>query len=160
VNILPSEPVEQPAEEAMTGAPAPTAPAGDAPVGPSTGGTDEPNDQPYGDVFFENYGVNPRIDTEDDHLSTFAVDVDTASYTAAVNRVILCSDGVANVGNTGHGSIWQQIEEYAEEGIYLTSIGVGMGNYNDTLLEQLADNGDGFYAYVDDIRELGISSIR
>ena len=40
-----------------------------------------PNDEPYADVFFDNYGVNPIIDTEDDHLSTFAVDVDTASYT-------------------------------------------------------------------------------
>ena len=39
------------------------------------------NDQPYDDTFFENYGVNPFIDTEDDHLSTFALDVDTGSYT-------------------------------------------------------------------------------
>lgn len=299
---------------------APTAsPLGDA-FGPSTGGTDEPNDQPYGDVFFQNYGVNPRIDTEDDSFSTFAVDVDTASYTVmrrligdgylpdkdsvrieeyinffeqgytppsegafaisidgapspyvenyhlvrvglkgyevapedrpdvvltfvidvsgsmdmenrlglvkdslrllveqlrptdsiglvvygsnarvvlkhtavedgdtilraidrleaegstnaedglreayrlarrafnpeAINRVILCSDGVANVGNTGHDSIWDEIKEYAEDSIYLTTVGFGMGNYNDVLMEQLADNGDGFYAYVDDIKE-------
>ena len=305
-----------------TASPAATPPAdlqGDA-FGPSTGGTDEPNDQPYGDVFFDNYGVNPRIDTEDDHLSTFAVDVDTASYTVmrrvvndgylpdkdsvrveeyvnffdpgyappaedafaiyidgapspyvtnyylvriglqgyevpaderpgvvltfvidvsgsmemegrlelvkdslellveqlrptdeigivvygsnarvvlshtpvaeartilkaiqglrpegatnaeaglvkgyrlasrafdpeAVNRVILCSDGVASVGRTGPDSILAQIREYANEDIYLTTIGVGMGNYNDVLMEQLADSGDGFYAYVDDIRE-------
>ncbi|MBN1260525.1 MAG: von Willebrand factor type A domain-containing protein, partial [Anaerolineae bacterium] len=300
--------------------PLPTATApGDA-GGPSTGGTDEPNDQPYGDVFFEDYGVNPRIDTEDDPLSTFAVDVDTGSYTVmrrfirdgylppdesvrveeyvnffaqgyaapseaafaihlegapspyaenyhlvrvglqgyeippearddvvltfvidvsgsmdmenrlglvqdtlallveglrptdqvglvvygskarvllehtpvgeadtlmhairqlrsegstnaeeglrvayrlaweafdpeAINRVILCSDGVANVGRTGHNSIWEQIADYAEEGIYLTTVGFGMGNFNDVLMEQLADNGDGFYAYVDDIKE-------
>lgn len=288
---------------------------------PSTGGSAEPNDQPYGDVFFENYGVNPFIDTEDDPFSTFAVDVDTASYTVmrrflrdgnlpdkdsvrveeyinffeqeyepptegafaihlegapspyggeayslirvglkgyeqpaesrpdavltfvidvsgsmdmenrlelvkqalqllveqlrptdrvgivvygttahvilehtpvadartilraidrlrpegstnaeeglklayqladqafvpgAINRVILCSDGVANVGHTGHDSIWEQIARYAENGIYLTTVGFGMGNYNDTLMEQLADNGDGFYAYVDDLKE-------
>jgi len=292
---------------------------GDA-FGASTGGTDEPNDQPYGDVFFNNYGVNPRIDTEDDNLSTFAVDVDTAAYTVmrrvvndgylpdsdsvrveeyvnffdpgyapptedaftiyidgapspyvtnyhlvriglqgyevpadersdvvltfvidvsgsmemenrlelvkeslellveqlrptdeigivvygsnarvvlshtpvaegriilkairglrpegatnaeaglvkgyrlasrafnpeAVNRVILCSDGVANVGKTGPDSILAQIREYADEDIYLTTIGVGMGNYNDVLMEQLADSGDGFYTYVDDIKE-------
>ena len=37
---------------------------------PSTGGETEPNDEPYGDVFYENYGVNPFIDTEDDHFST------------------------------------------------------------------------------------------
>lgn len=296
-------------------------PAGTS-VPPSTGGDTEPNDEPYGDVFYENYGVNPFIDTEDDHFSTFAVDVDTASYTImrrmigdgylpdkdsvrveeyvnffeqgyerpahdafaihiegapspyageryhlvrvglqgyevpaeerpdavltfvidvsgsmdyenrlglvkealfllvdqlrpsdsvaivvygsrarvvlepshvgkrydrirqaiadlepegatnaeeglvkayqiaarsfepdAINRVILCSDGVANVGNTGPDSIMAQIREYATDGIYLTSVGFGMGNYNDVLMEQLADTGDGFYAYVDDIRE-------
>ena len=42
-----------------------------------------PNDDPYGATFFENYGVNPMIDTEDDHFSTFAVDVDSGSYTIA-----------------------------------------------------------------------------
>ena len=66
-----------------------------------------------------------------------------------INRVILCSDGVANVGNTGPESIWKSIEDYAREGITLTSVGVGMGNYNDVLMEQLADHGDGFYAYID-----------
>jgi len=70
-----------------------------------------------------------------------------------INRVVLCSDGVANVGNTGAESIWEQIESYASEGITLTSVGFGMGNYNDVLMEQLADNGDGFYAYVDTIKE-------
>jgi Ca-activated chloride channel family protein len=67
--------------------------------------------------------------------------------------VILCSDGVANVGQTGPESIWDVISGYASEGITLTSVGFGMGNYNDVLMEQLADNGDGFYAYVDTLRE-------
>jgi len=290
---------------------------------PSTGGLVPPNDQPYPDVFFEEYGVNPFIDTEDDHFSTFAVDVDTASYTVmrryvtdgylppdesvrveeyvnyfeqeyapptegegafaihlegapspysgeryylvrvglkgyeipaesrpdavltfvidvsgsmdmenrlglvkqalrllveqlrptdrvgivvygssgrvvlehtpvaeseqilraieqlrpegatnaeeglligyrmaqmafdaeAINRVILCSDGVANVGRTGPDAILEQIREYAQQDIYLTTVGFGMGNYNDILMEQLADNGDGFYAYVDTLKE-------
>lgn len=71
----------------------------------------------------------------------------------AVNRVILASDGVANVGNTGAGSIWESIKFYASEGITLTTVGVGMGNYNDTLLEQLADNGEGFYVYIDTFDE-------
>lgn len=70
-----------------------------------------------------------------------------------INRVVLCSDGVANVGNTGPGSIWDQIKHQASEGITMTAIGVGMGNYNDTLLEQLADQGDGFYAYIDTLEE-------
>jgi Ca-activated chloride channel family protein len=70
-----------------------------------------------------------------------------------INRVILCSDGVANVGATGPQSILEEIDHYVEEGITLTTIGFGMDNYNDTLMEQLADNGDGFYAYVDDLDE-------
>lgn len=70
-----------------------------------------------------------------------------------INRVILCSDGVANVGLTGPDAILGEINHYVEEGVTLTTIGFGMDNYNDTLMEQLADNGDGFYAYVDDIDE-------
>ena len=45
------------------------------------GGTVTVNDEAYDLTFFKHYGVNPFIDTEDDHLSTFAIDVDTASYT-------------------------------------------------------------------------------
>jgi Ca-activated chloride channel family protein len=71
----------------------------------------------------------------------------------SINRVILCSDGVANVGNTGPDSIMEQIREHARSGIYLTTVGFGMGNYNDVLMEQLANNGDGFYAYVDTLKE-------
>ncbi|HEX5759237.1 MAG TPA: von Willebrand factor type A domain-containing protein, partial [Thermoanaerobaculia bacterium] len=287
---------------------------------PSTGGTAEPNDAPYGDVFFESAGVNPFVDTEDDRLSTFGLDVDTGSYTVvrryltdghlppaaavrveemvnafdygdpaprdrdfavraegapspfadgeryrllrfgirartvsaaerkpavltfvvdvsgsmeeenrlelvkqalgllldelrpedrvalvvygdegrvvldhtsdkgairraierlvaegstnaeegllqgyrlaeqgfrrgAVNRVILCSDGVANVGATGPETILARIGRDAERGIELTTVGFGMGNYNDVLMERLADQGDGRYAYVDTVEE-------
>jgi len=286
----------------------------------STGGTAEPNDAPYGDVFFDGYGVNPFIDTEDDALSTFGLDVDTGSYTVVrrylrdghlppadavrieeminyfdygdagpeerefalhaegapsifgegeryyllrlalqgreisaaerksarltfvvdvsgsmarenrlglvrqalelltgelrpddrvglvvygsegrvvleptadhdrirealaslqpegstnaeeglrlgydlasselergtINRVILCSDGVANVGKTGPESILGEIRRQAEKGIELTTVGFGMGNYNDVLMEQLADRGNGRYAYVDTLEE-------
>ncbi len=294
---------------------------GPAGIPPSTGGTAEPNDQPYGDVFFKSYGTNPFIDTEDDPLSTFGLDVDTGSWgvvrryltdgnlppheavrveelvnafdygdpappessdfslvaegsrspfaegpryhlirfglaartidpaerksavltfvvdvsgsmaagnrlglvkqalgllldhlrpddrvalvvygsngrvllghtadheairravdqlqpegatnaeeglelgyrlaradfrPGAINRVILCSDGVANVGATGPGSILQRIGDEARRGIELTTVGFGMGNYNDVLMEQLADRGDGAYAYVDSLEE-------
>lgn len=67
-----------------------------------------------------------------------------------INRVILCSDGVANVGETEANSILDEIHRHVERGATLTTIGFGMDNYNDTLMEQLADNGNGFYAYVDD----------
>lgn len=70
-----------------------------------------------------------------------------------INRVILCSDGVANVGETGPDEILEEVQHYVEEGVTLTTIGFGMDNYNDVLMEQLADKGNGFYAYVDDMRE-------
>jgi Ca-activated chloride channel family protein len=286
----------------------------------STGGTAAPNDAPYGDVFFKGYGTNPFIDTEDDHLSTFGLDVDTASYSVvrrylndghlppsdavrveelvnyfdygdtppqgaefalhaegapspfatgdryyllrfnlrgrdvaakdrppamltfvvdvsgsmarenrlglvkralgllldglraddrislvvygsrgrivleptnhhetirraimelrpegstnageglrlayelaarhrqagAIHRVILCSDGVANMGSTSAESILKQVRGEAQKGIELTTVGFGMGNYNDILMEQLADHGNGRYAYVDTLDE-------
>ncbi len=310
-------------EAAGTGAQvlvADTSSAGALSAAPSTGGTTEPNDAPYGDVFFREYGVNPFIDTEDDRLSTFGLDVDTGSYTVVrrylrdghlppreavrveeilnffdygdrppqrgdfelaaegapspfaegeryhvlrfavtarevaeedrppaqlvfvvdtsgsmarenrlglvkkaldellehlrsddrvglvaygsrgevlleptadheairaaidrlhpagstnaeeglvlayrlaeeyldeewINRVILCSDGVANVGRTGPDRILERIERSAGLGIELTTVGFGMGNYNDVLMERLADTGDGRYAYVDSLSE-------
>ena len=69
------------------------------------------------------------------------------------NRVILLSDGVANVGNTDADSILGQLKSYKEKGIGLSAIGVGLGNYNDVLLEQIADKADGNYAYVNDFNE-------
>jgi Ca-activated chloride channel family protein len=70
-----------------------------------------------------------------------------------IDRVVLASDGVANVGLTDADGILRQIRDDAAAGIELVSVGVGMGNYNDVLLEQLADQGDGFYAYVNDLAE-------
>ncbi len=62
--------------------------------------------------------------------------------------MILYSDGVANVGATGPEQILRRIKPAVERRITLTSNGVGMGNYNDVLMEQLADQGDGSYYYV------------
>lgn len=70
-----------------------------------------------------------------------------------IDRVVLASDGVANVGLTDPDSILDAIRRDAQAGIELISVGVGMGNFNDTLLEQLADQGDGFYAYVNVLDE-------
>ncbi|MEW6745160.1 MAG: von Willebrand factor type A domain-containing protein [Planctomycetota bacterium] len=71
----------------------------------------------------------------------------------ANNRVILCSDGVANTGVTDQAQMLQQVDSHRRQGIVLTCVGVGMGNHNDTLLEQLADNGDGQCFYVDRLEE-------
>jgi Ca-activated chloride channel family protein len=65
-----------------------------------------------------------------------------------IDRIVLASDGVANVGLTDAEGILAGIRRDAAAGIELVSVGVGMGNYNDALLEQLADHGDGFYAYI------------
>jgi len=71
----------------------------------------------------------------------------------AINRVILCSDGVANIGETDPEGILNTIEDYAGRSIYLSTFGFGMDNYNDVLMEQLADKGNGTYAYIDNIDE-------
>jgi len=74
------------------------------------------------------------------------------SKSGCINRVILCSDGVANVGQTGPDAILKQIGTYVKEGVMLTTVGFGMGNYNDVLMEQLANKGNGSYAYVDTLK--------
>jgi Ca-activated chloride channel family protein len=71
----------------------------------------------------------------------------------ALDRVVFASDGVANVGLTDADSILARIDREVEAGVELVTVGVGMGNFNDVLLEQLADRGNGFYAYVNDRRE-------
>jgi Ca-activated chloride channel family protein len=71
----------------------------------------------------------------------------------AINAVILASDGVANVGTTSPDALVDQIVDAREQGIHLVTVGYGMGNYNDHLMEQLADQGDGFYRYVDTYAE-------
>lgn len=64
------------------------------------------------------------------------------------NRIILCSDGVANTGETHPEHLLDRISKAAQRGIYLNAVGVGMGNYNDVILETLAKQGQGQYAYI------------
>jgi Ca-activated chloride channel family protein len=71
----------------------------------------------------------------------------------AINRILLCSDGVANVGATGPEAILARIQREAKRGLELTTLGFGMGNYNDVLMEQLANKGNGRYSYLDDLDE-------
>ncbi len=70
-----------------------------------------------------------------------------------INRVVLASDGIANVGLTDADGLATMIRDDADRGIQLVTIGVGMGGFNDEVMEQLANRGDGFYAYVDDLGE-------
>jgi Ca-activated chloride channel family protein len=73
--------------------------------------------------------------------------------TTGVNRVILCTDGDFNIGVTQGGDLNRLIEEKAKGGVFLSVLGFGMGNYKDGTLEQLADRGNGNYAYIDTFSE-------
>lgn len=72
----------------------------------------------------------------------------------AQNRVVLLTDGVANVGITDPNALVSLVETSRRQGVMLNTIGVGMDNHNDNLLEQLADKGDGLCNYVDDEAEV------
>ena len=101
------------------------------------------------------------IDSLQPNGSTFVEDGLRLAYRMAsgevepgrITRVIVLSDGVGNVGNTGAESILRQIRENVDQGITLTTVGFGMGNYNDILMEQLANDGDGSYHYIDTLAE-------
>lgn len=69
------------------------------------------------------------------------------------NRVILATDGDFNVGESSNAAMERLIEEKRQEGVFLTVLGYGMGNYKDDKMEILADKGNGNYAYIDNIRE-------
>jgi Ca-activated chloride channel family protein len=69
------------------------------------------------------------------------------------NRVILATDGDFNVGVSSTSELIRMIEQKREEGIYLSVLGFGTGNLKDSRMEQLADKGNGNYAYIDNITE-------
>jgi Ca-activated chloride channel family protein len=69
----------------------------------------------------------------------------------AISRVIVCTDGDANVGSHTHDEILKIIAGRAKEGVTLSTIGFGMGNYKDELMEQLADKGNGNNFYIDSL---------
>lgn len=71
----------------------------------------------------------------------------------ANNRVILATDGDFNVGLTTDKELEDVIAHYRNSGIYLTCLGVGMGNYKDSKLESLSKKGNGNFAYIDNIKE-------
>ncbi len=65
------------------------------------------------------------------------------------NRVILATDGDFNVGPASQGQLVRMIEKKRQQGIFLTVLGFGTGNLKDSTMEQLADKGNGNYAYID-----------
>src|SRR5664279_453608 len=69
------------------------------------------------------------------------------------NRIILATDGDFNIGQTSEKELEELIAKERQTGVYLTCLGVGMGNYKDSKIEVLAKKGNGNFAYLDDIRE-------
>ncbi|MEO5948489.1 MAG: von Willebrand factor type A domain-containing protein [Chitinophagaceae bacterium] len=69
------------------------------------------------------------------------------------NRVILCSDGDFNVGESSDDAMERLIENERKSGVFLTILGYGMGNYQDAKMQKLADKGNGNHAYIDGISE-------
>ena len=69
------------------------------------------------------------------------------------NRIILCTDGDFNVGESSDDALVRLIEKERASHVYLTIMGFGMGNYKDSKMEQLADKGNGNHAYIDGINE-------
>lgn len=77
----------------------------------------------------------------------------SAFVPGGVNRVLLATDGDFNVGVTDQRELLDMIERQRKKGIALTTLGLGSGNYNDHLMEQLADHGNGNHAYIDQLSE-------
>ncbi len=103
--------------------------------------------------------IHKAIDTLESGGSTaMASGIDLAYNEAAkwirpnaISRVIVLSDGDANVGRHTHQEILKMIADRAEAGVTLSTIGLGMGNYKDTMMEQLADKGNGNAYYLDSL---------
>ncbi|MGR3890204.1 vWA domain-containing protein [Pseudomonas sp. 1152_12] len=70
-----------------------------------------------------------------------------------INRILLATDGDFNVGVSDFDSLKQMAADQRKSGVSLTTLGFGVDNYNEHLMEQLADAGDGNYAYIDNLRE-------
>jgi len=70
-----------------------------------------------------------------------------------VNRVMLCTDGDFNVGVTGTDELVRLAEKNAKTGVFLSVLGFGMGNHNDSMLEQISNKGNGNYAFIDTATE-------
>ncbi len=76
-----------------------------------------------------------------------------AKVGGGINRILLATDGDFNVGVTDIDALKKMIEENRKSGIALSTLGFGEGNYNDALMEQIADVGNGSYGYIDSLNE-------
>ena len=110
----------------------------------------------------EKRSILSAIDRLEPGGSTYAEDGLRLAYQLAAERVqswaelraSSCSPtALPTSGTPAPDSILNQIRQHVDEGVTLTTVGFGMGNFNDVLMEQLANDGDGSYYYVDTINE-------
>jgi Ca-activated chloride channel family protein len=100
------------------------------------------------------YALKPEGSTNTEAGLTLGYQMAVESFLpGGINRVILCSDGVGNVGTTDPVALINSVKGRASDEVMLTTVGFGMGNFNDVMLETLADKGNGFYAYIDTLEE-------
>ncbi|GAB2894013.1 VWA domain-containing protein [Uliginosibacterium flavum] len=105
--------------------------------------------------------INAAIDALRSSGSTAGASGIQLAYSAAqqsfikggINRILLATDGDFNVGISDNRQLKSMIEEKRKSGISLSTLGFGTGNYNEAMMEQIADVGDGAYSYIDSLME-------
>jgi uncharacterized protein involved in exopolysaccharide biosynthesis/Mg-chelatase subunit ChlD len=94
-------------------------------------------------------GITPEGGTNLEEAMRLAYETARRHYLAnGMNRVVLLTDGAANLGNVDPAALKQKVEAQRKQGIALDCFGIGWEDYNDDLLEQLSSNGDGRYAFL------------
>src|SRR5208283_1125674 len=94
-------------------------------------------------------GLTPQGGTNLEEAMNLAYQTALRHYLAnGVNRVVLLTDGAANLGNVDPTALKQKVEEHRKQGVALDCFGIGWDGYNDDLLEVLARNGDGRYGFL------------
>lgn len=109
----------------------------------------------------EKANINAAIDALRAGGSTAGASGLQLAYSAAqqgfikngINRILLATDGDFNVGVSDTAQLKSMIEEKRKSGISLSTLGFGTGNYNEAMMEQIADVGDGAYSYIDNLME-------
>jgi Mg-chelatase subunit ChlD len=94
-------------------------------------------------------GITPEGGTNLEEAMRLAYETARRHYlVGGMNRVVLLTDGAANLGNVDPGALKQKVEAQRRQGIALDCFGIGWEDFNDDLLEQLSGNGDGRYAFI------------
>jgi secreted protein with Ig-like and vWFA domain len=101
-------------------------------------------------------GITPEGGTNLEEAMRLAYETARRHYLASgINRVVLLTDGAANLGNVDAASLKQKVEAQRKQGIALDCFGIGWEDFNDDMLAELSGNGDGRYAFINSPEEAG-----